>query len=150
MADVDKYTPFLLDESKGLHDFLNGDYRMLLMDSSAVFDRTMRTVADLLANVNHELSGGGYARVALTGKTLTTVGATVVWNATSPIAFGSPGIAAGQTIGAAVLYRFVTDNAGSLLVAWYSGGTAPSNLPHTTDGNVFNFNIPAGGLLVKS
>lgn len=143
-----KYTPFLLDESKGLHDFLTGDYRMLLLNQSAVFDATMRTVSQVIDN--ELLGGGGYARVALTGKTLTTVGATVVWNATSPIAFGSPGIGAGQTIKSAVLFRFVTDDAGSLLVAWYDGGTAPNDLPHATDGRVFNFNIPAGGLLVKS
>lgn len=93
------------------------DIRLLLVKSTYVFDATHNTVADVVAGAQ-EISVGGYVRVALTTKTLTEDdGNGIAYLDADDVLFAA--LAAGQTVGGAVLYKFNAADASAEVVAFY-------------------------------
>jgi len=92
--------------------------RCLLLKSTApVFNADHNFVADLVPGTN-EITGGGYARQALSSKTFAQVDASD-WAEARNNELTFTNIAVGQTVGAAVVFRLVTNDADSVLVAYY-------------------------------
>ncbi len=97
------------------------DFGFLLVDSSYVPDVDDVYVSEVLAA---ELAGVGYGRQPVTGPTRTVDNTLdrIVYNC-DDLDFGD--IVTGEVADAMILYKFVTNDADSLLVAHYSlGGIA--------------------------
>lgn len=123
-----------------LNDFTSGTYKWLLLKSTGyTVDRDHDFVSDLTPASN-EISASGYARVTASTKTRTIddTNDRISYDCDDP-AFGS--IAAGQTYGAAVLFKFVTNDSDSILIAYFTL-TATA-----TDGSPVTPVIPAGGFI---
>lgn len=115
------------------------DVRAMLMKDSFVLDIDAdEFVADISAD---EISVSGYTRKTLAGEvgTQDNTNNRGVFNATSPLDFGSP--ATGQTIGSVVLYMFGTGDADSRII-----GEWPLSADVPTNGAAFSTTIHADGL----
>lgn len=126
-----------LDE---LRNFASVTFEALLLnDAGYVPDPDDVFVADLTPAAN-EIAGAGYSRQALAGKSRT------VDNALDRITydcgdFDFGNIAAGENVTGMVVYRFVTNDADSILIAHYPLGTI------ATTGLAFPVLVSAAGLL---
>lgn len=120
-------------------NFLSDTYRAMLLDSSFVPDAdTQEFVADISAD---ELSGGGYARIALAGKTeVVDPSADTITYDCDDLAFGALTAPAGTAAYVAV-FRLVTVDADSPIVAAFA-------VDRTADGTAFTLVVNASGLLV--
>jgi len=108
-----------LDE---LRDFTTDTFRALLLDNTYTPDKDDDFVSDLTG----ELVGAGYSRQTLATKTRTVDNAQdrITYDAANPD-FGS--IVIGETAQYMVVYRFVTNDADSLLVVSFDLGGIPTN-----------------------
>ena len=96
--------------------------RILLVNASSTYNRTHDFVDDIVAN---ELSGGSYARQALASKTSTDNGTDKwIFDAADPV-FSS--VASGQTAAAAIVFKFITNDAASPLLAFIDGVDVVAN-----------------------
>ena len=113
--------------------WLTGTYKALIVTSSYSFDATHGYVA----NVTNEITASGYARGTLSGKTVTidNTNNRAVFKSNDP-SFGSP---ASQTGAAVVLYRQVTSDADSILLAYIPV------TPTLFTGAVVTYTVPALG-----
>lgn len=93
-------------------DWETANHSWMLLQSTYVVDRTDRYVADLVAS---ELSVGGYARQAVANevRSVDTVNHKVSYTC-DDVTFA--GLSAGQTIGFAVIYKVVTNDADHLVL----------------------------------
>ena len=109
-----------LDE---LRDFTTDTFRALLLDNIYTPDKDDDFVSDVSAD---ELAGAGYARPTLGTKSRTIDDAQdrIEYAAADPD-FGP--IVAGETAQYMVVYRFVTNDADSILIACYDIGGVPTN-----------------------
>ena len=93
------------------------DIRLLLVKSTYAFDATHNFVSDVVAGAQ-EISVGGYARQALTTKTLTEDdGNGFAYLDADDTLFAA--LAAGQTVGGAVLYKFNAADAAAEVIGFY-------------------------------
>lgn len=123
-----------------MQDWTTGTYKFLLLKSSAAaFDRDMDFVADVVAS-SAEISASGYARDTVTTptRTVSDVDNCTYYDCDDPD-FGS--IAAGQTVGRMVLFKFITNDASSLLIADFDLTDTP------TDGNPFTVVLNPSGVM---
>ena len=96
--------------------------RILLVSNSATYNRTHDFVNDVVAN---ELSGGSYARQTLAGKTSADNGTDKwIFDATDPT---FTAVAGSQTVGAAIVYKFITNDAASPVLAFLDGSDIATN-----------------------
>lgn len=125
------YNRALLNLINGTYDLTGGTYRLLLLRSDGggppVFEPDHNFVSDMLAPATSvELTAGGYARQAVTGRVVAADNAADAADASAnKVVFLA--LATGQTIGAAVLYKFETTDADSPLVAFYELSDTPTN-----------------------
>lgn len=115
------------------------DFRVLLLKSSATYDATDEFVADVIAG-SSEISVSGYARLTLTGEVVNFSTPDAFFDANDPT---TAALTAGQTIGAAVLFKFVTNDADSPVIAWFDGGV----FPVATSGGTLTIQWNTSGLL---
>jgi hypothetical protein len=112
-----------LDE---LATWTSSTYRFLLLKGAGYTpDKNHDFVADLTPGTN-EVAGAGYARVTAAGKTRTIddTNDRITYDCDDP-AFGS--ITTGETVTGMVLYRFVTNDADSILVGYYDLADTATN-----------------------
>lgn len=126
-----------LDE---LRNFTSDTFEALLInDAGYVPNPDHDYVADLTPGTN-EIAGAGYSRQTLGTKTRTIDdGADRIVYDCADFDFGT--IAAGENVTAMVVYRFVTNDADSILIAYYPLGTI------ATTGLSFPVIVNASGLL---
>jgi hypothetical protein len=117
-------------------DLEDDTINVLLVDDTYTADKTHDFVADVVAD---ELSGTGYTRKTLAGKTVTLDGVNhrVTFDATDPV---WTGLDAG-TIGGAVVFKQVTNDADSPVLCFLD----PTNL--TTNGSDVTLQFNAAGIL---
>lgn len=122
-----------------LATFTTSTYKFLLLKGSGYTpDRDHDYVADLTPASN-EVTVGGYARVTASTKTRTIDDTLdrITYDCDDP-AFGT--LVAGETVSAMVLFRFVTNDADSILVAYY-------DLTDTaTNGTAFTVQLSTAGV----
>lgn len=126
-----------LDE---LRDFTSDTFMALLLnDAGYVPNKDHDFVADLTPGTN-EIAGAGYSRQTLATKTRTIddTNDRITYDC-DDLDFGT--IAAGENVEAMVVYRFVTNDADSILIAYYPLGTI------ATTGLAFPVVVSASGLL---
>lgn len=109
-----------IDEWRG---FGVDDYAALLVDDNYVFDATHEFVDDVSAD---EIAEAGYARVAITGDTR------VISNTFSRILYDMDdmdfgNISAGANIGGLIIYRDITDDTDSPLMAFFEVPIYPTD-----------------------
>jgi hypothetical protein len=103
----------------------SADLRCLLVKSTYTFDKAHNFVSDVVAGAL-EISVGGYARVALTTKTLTEDDAnSCAYLDADDVLFAA--LAAGQTVGGAVLYKYNAADASAEVIAFYDVADTPTN-----------------------
>lgn len=128
-----------LDEPGG-GQWASGTWKFLLLKGAGyTFNKDHDFVSDLTPASN-ETALSGYARVTAGSKTRTIddTNDRITYDCADP-AFGS--IAAGDTITAMVLFRFVTNDADSILTGYF-------DLPDTaTNGTAFTPVLGANGVL---
>lgn len=109
------YNPGLLKLLNGSIDFANDTIKVLLVNTSHTYDKTDEFVSDIVANEASNVSGTGYERKTLASKTLTLDAANdrVEYDAANPT---YTSIDAG-TIAAAIIYKEVTNDADSPVIA---------------------------------
>lgn len=117
--------------------FVADTYKFLLTEGYT-YDAADVFVADLTPGTV-EIAGAGYARVTLANKVRTVGATTITYDNTVDPSFGS--IAAGETATGLVLFKFVTNDADSLLVAHYPMSKA-------TNGSAFVVVLSSSGLVV--
>lgn len=98
-------------------------YRIMLLQSSETFDSTNVNVDDL----SNEVAGS--TRQTLSNLTVTTESNEVLAKADAVIF--PTGMTDGQTIGAAVIYKFVSDDTDSILVCWIDLSTRETDSTRT-------------------
>lgn len=129
MANVFNRAKLLL--ATGALDLSTADLRCLLLRGDGGSPYSYDPDDVFVADLTDELSVGGYVRQALTGLSVTQDDANDRANAEADqVEF--PGLAAGETIAAAVVFQFVTNDADSILVGFYD---VSPDLP-TNGGNV--------------
>lgn len=115
-------------------------YKALLLKSVGYsFDKDHDFVADLTPGSN-EITASGYSRYTIVSPTRTINDTTdrIIYSTSVSPAFGT--IVAGQTVGAMVLYRFVTNDADSILIGYYD------LTDFATDGTPFGLIVGVNGL----
>ena len=119
----------------------SADTRVLLVNSAYAFNDDHNFVSEVTAN---EISVGGYARQALTTKTVTE-------DDTNNFAYFDAddavftALVAGQTIGGAILYKFNAADASAEVLAFYDLVDTATN-----GGNVtVQWATPANGAVLK-
>lgn len=119
-------------------DFDTDDIRVLLVTSTYAVNADH----DFVSDITNELSGGNYVRKALAGEVVTLDDANdrAFFDATDPVWTALQ--AAAGTPAAMVVFKFVTNDADSPLLA-YCELTAPP----VPNGGDYTININAGGLL---
>lgn len=125
-----------LDE---LRDWQTDTYKALLLKGSGYApSKAHDYVADLTVATN-ETALAGYARVTLAGavRTIDDTNNRIVYDC-NDIAFGT--IAAGDTITAMVVYKFVTSDADSILIGYHD------LVDTATDGLAFTYQVHPSGL----
>jgi len=126
-----------LDE---LRNFTSVSFKALLLKGAGyVVNRDHDFVAALTPAAN-EVAGAGYARQSLATKTRVIDDALdrITYDCVD-LDFGS--IAVGETVTGVVVFRFVTNDADSVLIGYYPIGSVPTN------GNPFLVSIDPTGLL---
>jgi hypothetical protein len=133
------FNPAKVRFARGEIDWEDHDIRVLLVDDVYTFDATDEFVADVVAS---ELVATDYARQTLSGLTVTQDdGANLArLKATAPTFVGLGG-AANDTIGGAVVYRFITNDAASPVIAFIDTSDFV-----TQDGDVI-LGFPTDGVL---
>ncbi len=123
----------------GSIDWVAHDIRVLLVKPGYVFDLAHDFVADVVA---HELTDGSYARKVLAGKSLSLAGNSVDYVANNPTWLA---LAGGEQPAAAIVFKHVTNNADSPLLAYVSLA------PHIADGSDYtpkwNNQSPSGAVM---
>lgn len=155
--DNARYTrPSALRVTDGDFNFVDDDIRVLLVDNTATFDPTAEFVADIVADEVTNDTGTGYERKTLAGKARAIVedvaisGVTgnkdIVRMTANNLTYTN--INTNERIGGGYLFKFVTDDADSLIVASFTVPDIPSdviNLPEvviTPDSNLgYTFNV---------
>lgn len=155
--DNARYTrPSALRVTDGDFNFVDDDIRVLLVSNTATFDPTAEFVADIVADEVTNDTGTGYERKTLAGKARAIVedvaisGVTgnkdVVRMTANNLTYTN--INTNERIGGGYLFKFVTDDADSLIVASFTLPDIPSdviNLPEvviTPDSNLgYTFNV---------
>ena len=101
------YNKGLYELAAALTDLDAADLRVLLVNGGYTFSKAHNFVADVVAN---EITAAGYARQALTGKTVTEddTNNRAYLDADDPV---FPAMAAGETIGGAVVFRHTGSDA---------------------------------------
>lgn len=110
-------------------------YRALIVTSSYTFNADH----DYVANLTNEITASGYARATIAGKTVTIddTNDRAVFGSSDP-SFGTP---ASQSPAGVVLYRLVTSDADSILMAYIDvTGSAV-----TFNGSTATYTVPALG-----
>jgi hypothetical protein len=133
--------------NRGLYKLATGanlgslDLRVLLLKSTHAPNRDHNFVADIVAD---EISVAGYARQALAAETVTEDDAVdfAYLDADDPV---FSGLAAGQTVGAMVLFIHTGNDATAELIAYYDLVDTLTNGGAIT----VNFNTPANGGVLK-
>lgn len=120
----------------GAVDLEDDTINVLLVDNTYTADKTHDFVSDVVAD---ELSGTGYTRKTLAGKSVTLDNGNnrVTFDATDPV---WTGLDAG-VIGGAVIFKQVTNDADSPLICFLD----PTNL--TTNGSDVTLQFNAAGIL---
>jgi hypothetical protein len=131
-----------------LIDWDTDDIRVLLLRGDGGSVPTYRSTDEFVSNVlsggNLEITAVGYSRQALTTESLNVSGIYCELKAAN-VTF--TGLAAGQTIGAAVVYLHTGADAASSVISWYDGGSSPNELPKITGGD---FQIQwSGGVVIR-
>lgn len=113
MANV--YNRFKKDILDGIVDISADNLDVLLLDSTHVFDQDEDFVSQIVAD---EITVAGYARQNLTGVVVTEDDVNNRGDAAAnQVVFA--GMAAGQTVGSAVVFRFNAADAAAELIAFY-------------------------------
>jgi hypothetical protein len=121
----------------------SADLRVLLVKDTYVFDNDHNFVSDVIAG-SKEISVGGYARVALTTKTVTEDDTNdFAYLDADDVLFAA--LAAGQTVGGAVLYKFNAADGAAEVIAFYD---LTDTLTNGGDITVV-WNTPANGGVLK-
>lgn len=117
------------------------DLRVLLVNASYSFNPDHNFVSDVVAN---EISVAGYSRQALTTESITEDDANdMAYLDADDVVFAS--LAAGQTVGGAVLYKFNAADAAAEVIAFYDVTDTPTN-----GGNItIQWAAPASGGVLK-
>ena len=152
-----RYTrPSALYVTDGNFDFVGDDIRVLLVSNTATFDPTAEFVADIVADEVSNDAGTGYER-----KTLATKSRAIVTDVAISGITGNKDIVrmtadnltytninTNERIGGGYLFKFVTDDSDSLIVASFTVPDIPSdviNLPEvviTPDADLgYTFNV---------
>jgi hypothetical protein len=121
----------------------SADLRVLLVKDTYVFDATHNFVSDVIAGAK-EISVAGYARQALANKTLTEDDANNFAYLDADDALFAT-LAAGQTVGGAVLYKFNAADGAAEVIAFYD---PVDTLTNGGDITVI-WNAPASGGVLK-
>ncbi|MBD1871968.1 hypothetical protein H6F75_00590 [Nodosilinea sp. FACHB-131] len=96
--------------------------RILLVNASGSYNRTHGFVSAVVAN---ELSGGSYARQTLGTKTSADNGTDKWIFDAADVTFTA--VAGGQTAAAAIVYKFITNDAASPVLAFLDGVDVVAN-----------------------
>lgn len=155
--DNARYTrPSALRVTDGDFNFVTDDIRVLLVSNTATFDPTAEFVADIVADEVANDAGTGYERKTLAGKAKAIVEAVTITGITgakdvvrmTANNLTYTNINTLTRIGGGYLFKFVTDDADSLIVASFTVPDIPSdviNLPEvviTPDANLgYTFNV---------
>lgn len=140
------YNKCVEELGKALTDLDDGDLRVLLVQSSYTFNKDHLFVDDGSANdpASHEVSVSGYARQTLANTTVTR-------DDTNDFAYldaddvNFAGLATGQTVGGAVLFRHTGADGTAPLLAFYDLANTPTN-----GGDIgVQWNTPANGGVMK-
>ena len=113
MANV--YNRFKKDILDGIVDISADNLDVLLLDSTHVFDQDEDFVSQIVAD---EITVAGYARQNLTGVVVTEDDVNNRGDAAANQVVFS-GMASGQTVGSAVVFRFNAADAAAELIAFY-------------------------------
>lgn len=122
------YNKGLEELAKATTDLDASDLRLMLVKSSYTFNKDHLTVDDGSANdpASHELAVGGYARQALGSETVTRDDTNdFAYLDADDVPFGA--LAAGETIGGAVLFRHTGADNTAPLIAFYDLTDTPTN-----------------------
>ena len=136
-----KLKPRLL---KADEDFDTGDYRILLVSATTTADT--EDDAEFIASITtlDEVAATSYARLTLAGE---VVNEDLPNNRgefdANDAAFGALGNGMNDTLDGAVLFRFVTNDADSFLIAHIDTG----GFPKTTNGGTFTIQWNAEGIV---
>lgn len=140
------YNKGLEEIAKALTDLDGSDLRVLLVKPTYVFDPDHAFVDDGSANdpQSHEVSVVGYARQALANKVITRDDATdKAYLDADDVVFAA--LAAGQTVGAAILYRHTGIDTTAPLISYYELVDTLTN-----GGDIaVQWNTPANGGVLK-
>lgn len=155
--DNARYTrPSALRVTDGDFNFVDDDIRVLLVSNTATFDPTAEFVADIVADEVANAAGTGYERKTLAGKAKAIVEAVTITGITgakdvvrmTANNLTYTNINTNLRIGGGYLFKFVTNDADSLIVASFTVPDIPSdviNLPEvviTPDSNLgYTFNV---------
>lgn len=155
--DNARYTrPSALRVTDGDFNFVTDDIRVLLVSTTATFDPTAEFVADIVADEVENDAGTGYERKTLAGKAraiVTGVTITGITGAKDVVRMTANNLTYTNIntltrIGGGYLFKQVTDDADSLIVASFTVPDIPSdviNLPEvviTPDSNLgYTFNV---------
>lgn len=127
------YNRYKFNLAGGSEDWVNGDYRVLLLTGAVTIDATAHNfVADLLA-ANTEASDASYARQSLASKTNTEDDTNDRANLdAATVDFGALD---NETPTAMVVFRFVTADSDSPLVSLHDSnfGTAANGAGYTVE-----------------
>lgn len=121
------YTPFKADLLKGEIDFdAPNDIRMLLVMTNTTADTDQDTHFIGSIGTLDEMNGSGYVRKALGGETVSEDAANNrgEFQSTTPVTWTALG-AGTRSIAGAVLFKFVTNDADSVLIAYIDTGGFP-------------------------
>lgn len=129
---------------KADEDFDVGDYRVLLVSAATTADTEDDTEFVAGFSALDEVVATGYARVTLTGEAVVEdlPNNRAEFNA-DDAAFGAIGNGSNDTIDGAVLFRFVTNDADSPVIAHIDTG----GFPKTTNGGTFTVQWNPEGIL---
>lgn len=128
-----------------LRDWESADYRFLLLQGNGYTPNASHTVVSNLTPGTNEVSASGYSRAGVGNATREFISGGIFgagglrYDCDDPT-FGTPD--AGQTVTGVVLYKHVTNDADSPVVAHY-----PLNAP--TTGDTFTVQIPVSGVLFR-
>lgn len=115
--------------------------QVMLMDVSYVPSSSHEFVSDVVAN---EMSGSGYSRWTLSGKTLAITGTDVMLDATD--IYQATGPSSGQTGGYLVYSRITNDADSPVMLFSDDDPDFPINFA-SNPGNPFSITFPATGVL---
>lgn len=120
------------------------DLRVLLVKSTYTFDPDHNFIDPGITTGSQEISVGGYARQPLTGESITEDDTNdFAYLDADDTVFAS--LAAGQTIGGAVLYKYHAADTSAELIAFYDLTDTPTNGGNVTVG----WATPANGGVLK-